>query len=114
MVDVGEVDAGIGRHAVGGDLPQQDAEGPHVGLGAERVVGEPLGCRPLDGELGARVCRVRVVAHQPRQPEVRHLHEVVLAHQAVARRQVPATHEILGHNKLGAGCRVRSPTTLVW
>lgn len=89
VVDVGEVDTGVGRHAVGGDLPQQDAEGPHVRLGAEGVVSEPLGRGPLDGELGAGVRRVRVVAHQPRQPEVRHLHQVVLAHEAVARRQVP-------------------------
>ena len=159
MVDVGEVDARIGRHAVGGDLPQQNAEGPHVRLrkqkrhatteqrhrprsrstafqaepliqqswpwrryardksapswqnkkkrrtsvakqsvaagggggghlGGELVVGQALGRRPLDGELGAGVGRVGVVAHEPRQAKVGHLDQVVLADQAVARGQV--------------------------
>ena len=39
VIDFGEVDARIRRHTVGGDFPQQDAEGPDVGFGGELVVG---------------------------------------------------------------------------
>ena len=94
VVDAGEFHARVRRLAVRGDLPQQHAEGPHVRLGAELVVGEALGRRPLDRELGAHVGRVLArVALAPldeaRQTEVGHLDQLVLAHEAVARGQVP-------------------------
>jgi len=35
LVDFGELDPGVGSHPVGGDLPQQDPEGPNIWLGSE-------------------------------------------------------------------------------
>ncbi len=79
LVDISQLHPGIRRHSVGGDLPKQDAESPNVRLGRELVVGQALGCRPLDGELGARVGRVGVVPDETGQSEICDFHDVVLA-----------------------------------
>ena len=53
VIDFGEIDAGIGRHSVGRDFPQQNPEGPNVGLRRKLVVGQAFGRRPFDGEFSA-------------------------------------------------------------
>ena len=79
LVHVGQLDPRVRRHAVGGNLPEENAESPNVGLGGELVVGQAFRGRPLDGELCARMSRVGVVPDQASQAEVGHLDHVVLA-----------------------------------
>lgn len=57
---------------------------PDVRLDGELVVGQALGRRPLDGELGPGVGCVGVPCHQPAQAKISHLHQVVFPYQAVS------------------------------
>lgn len=89
VVNVGEIDSWVWRHAVGSYLPEQDPEGPHVWFGAEGVVRQSFGSGPLDGELRPCMGSVSVVAHQTSETEVGHLHEVIITNEAVPSCQVP-------------------------
>lgn len=60
-----------------------------VYLGGEFVVGKTLGSRPLDGELGPCMGRIRIITHQPRKTKVSNLHQVVFTNKTVPSSQIP-------------------------
>ena len=68
----------------GEDKTRAVALTPDVRLDGELVVGQALGRRPLDGELGPGVGCVGVPCHQPAQAKISHLHQVVFPYQAVS------------------------------
>ena len=79
LVNVGQLNTGIRRHAVGGDFPKEDPESPDVGLGRELVVCEAFRSRPLDGELGTRMSCVSVVTDETCEAEICDFDDVILA-----------------------------------
>lgn len=93
-VHICQLYSGVGSHAVGGNFPQQDTEGPDVALGGEGVVGKPFGGCPLDGELGAGMRCVGVLPHESRQAEVGNFHDVAVCDEAVAGGQIPVSRRI--------------------
>lgn len=62
---------------------------PDIRLDGEGIVCKALWCGPFDGELGPSMGSVGVTCHQPAQPKVGNLHDMILSDQAVPRCKVP-------------------------